>query len=110
VTVEAVDAQGRRCPTDEAPVSFTVKGPVIWRGGYNSGILNSTNATTLLTECGVNRVAVRATLTAGTATLTASRPGLASASVTLPVKPCSDEAGLARSWPSQSSGPIAGAP
>ena len=35
--VEVVDAQGRRCPTDEARVDFKVDGPAIWRGGYNSG-------------------------------------------------------------------------
>ena len=35
--VEVVDAQGRRCPTDEARVDFKLDGPAIWRGGYNSG-------------------------------------------------------------------------
>ena len=39
--VEVVDAQGRRCPTDEARVDFKVDGPAIWRGGYNSGSTNS---------------------------------------------------------------------
>ena len=41
--VEVVDAQGRRCPTDDARIDFTVNGPAIWRGGYNSGKTNSTN-------------------------------------------------------------------
>ncbi|MGA2232957.1 MAG: DUF4982 domain-containing protein [Tepidisphaeraceae bacterium] len=76
--VEAVDASGRRCPTDEARVDFTLTGPAVWRGGYNSGIVNSTNNTYLDTECGINRVAIRSTLTPGTISLTASRQGLAS--------------------------------
>ena len=35
--VEAVDARGERCPTFEARADFTVEGPGVWRGGYNSG-------------------------------------------------------------------------
>jgi beta-galactosidase len=79
--VEAVDAQGRRCPTDEARVDFAMTGPGIWRGGYNSGIIESTNNTYLNTECGINRVAIRSTLTPGKITLTAIRGGLKSATV-----------------------------
>jgi beta-galactosidase len=73
--VEVVDAQGRRCPTDEARVDFKVDGPAIWRGGYNSGKINSVNNLYLDTECGINRVAIRSTLTPGTITLTATRNG-----------------------------------
>jgi len=74
--VETIDAGGQRCPTDNARVDFKVSGPVIWRGGYNSGKTDSTNNLYLDTECGINRVAVRSTLAAGTMTLTASRDGL----------------------------------
>jgi beta-galactosidase len=74
--VEVVDAQGRRCPTDEARVDFKVTGPAIWRGGYNSGKVNSVNNLYLDTECGISRVAIRSTLTPGTITLTATRDGL----------------------------------
>lgn len=76
--VEVVDATGRRCPTDEARVDFKVTGPAIWRGGYNSGIVGSTNNLYLSTECGINRVALRSTLEAGKITLTATRDGLKS--------------------------------
>jgi beta-galactosidase len=79
--VEAVDARGERCPTDEARVDFAVNGPCIWRGGYNSGIVDSTNNKYLLTECGINRVSIRSTFTPGTITLTAKRDGLKSATV-----------------------------
>src|SRR5208283_5681582 len=69
--VEVIDAEGRRCPTDEARVEFKLAGPALWRGGYNSGITNSVNNLWLDTECGINRVAIRSTLQPGTITLTA---------------------------------------
>ena len=81
--VEVVDAKGRRCPTDEARVDFKLDGAAIWRGGYNSGKPNSVNNLWLDTECGINRVAIRSTLTPGVITLTASRNGLEPATVKL---------------------------
>jgi beta-galactosidase len=81
VDFEAVDAQGNRCPTDEARVDFAVDGPAVWRGGFNSAVLNSTNNLYLNTECGINRVAIRSTREPGTITLKATRPGLAPATV-----------------------------
>ena len=56
-------------------------GPAVWRGGFNSALLNSTNNLYLNTECGINRVAIRSTLTPGTITLTATRASLTPASV-----------------------------
>ncbi len=76
INVEVVDSQGRRCPTDDARIDFQVSGPCVWRGGYNSGIVNSTNNLYLNTECGINRVFVRSTLTAGHITVIATRKGL----------------------------------
>jgi beta-galactosidase len=87
VDFEVVDAEGNRCPTDEARVDFAIDGPVTWRGGLNAAKPNSTNNLYLDTECGINRVALRSTLKPGKITLTASRPGLASATVTLEAKP-----------------------
>jgi beta-galactosidase len=92
--VEVVDAQGRRCPTDEARVDFKVDGPAIWRGGYNSGIPHSVNNLYLNTECGINRVAIRSTLKPGAITLTATRDGLAPATVTVESKPVAITDGL----------------
>jgi beta-galactosidase len=92
--VEVVDAQGRRCPTDEARVDFKVDGPVIWRGGYNSGIVKSVNNLYLSTECGINRVAIRSTLTPGAITLTATREGLEAGVARLQSKPVKVENGL----------------
>ena len=79
--VEVVDAQGRRCPTDETRVDFKLEGPAVWRGGYNSGITNSVNNLWLDTECGVNRVSIHSTLQPGTITLTATRAELEPATV-----------------------------
>ena len=92
--VEVVDAQGRRCPTDEARVDFKVTGPAIWRGGYNSGQPGSVNNLYLDTECGINRVAIRSTLVAGNITLTASRSGLEPATAQIESRPVEIKGGL----------------
>jgi beta-galactosidase len=81
IDVEAIDANGRRCPTFDQRVDFSCDGPAIWRGGYNSGRADSINNKFLDLECGINRVAVRSTLTAGDITVTASCHELQSASV-----------------------------
>ena len=94
--VEVVDAQGRRYPTDEARVDFKLDGAAIWRGGYNSGKINSVNNLWLDTECGINRVAIRSTLAPGKITLTATRNGLEPATIQLESKPVTITDGLAR--------------
>ncbi len=99
IDFEVVDAQGRRCPTDEARVDFEVSGPATWRGGFNAAKLESTNNLYLDTECGINRVAVRSTLTPGTITLTAKREGLTPATVKIESKPVEIAGGLSRSLP-----------
>lgn len=87
IDFEVVDAKGERVPTDDARVDFTISGPGIWRGGYNSGKTDSTNNLRLNTELGLNRVAVRATLAPGTITVTAKRDGLKPAQIRLVAKP-----------------------
>ena len=101
VDFEVVDAQGRRCPTDEARVDFDVTGPAIWRGGFNAAKLNSTNNLYLDTECGINRVAIRSTLTPGTITLTATREGLKPATIEIKSVPVATTAGLSMEMPKQ---------
>jgi beta-galactosidase len=81
--VEVVDSNGLRVPTDEANVTFTHSGAGQWLGGYNSGVRQSKFKDNIWTEAGINRVFVRSTTTAGTFTITASRPGLTSATATL---------------------------
>jgi len=83
IDFEVVDAKGRRCPTDEGRVDFSVSGPVIWRGGFNAAMLNSTNNLYLSTEDGINRVSIRSTTTPGAITITAKRDGLTSGTITV---------------------------
>lgn len=99
VDVEVVDAQGRRCPLDAGRIDFTITGPAIWRGGYNSGKENSTNNLYLDTECGINRVAIRSVLKAGTVTMTAKREGLPEVSLTLNSLPVAIKNGLTTEMP-----------
>jgi beta-galactosidase len=106
IDFEVVDAKGRRCPTDEAKVDFTVNGPVVWRGGFNAGKLNTTNNLYLDTECGINRVAIRSTQKAGTITITASRPGFASATLKVDSKAVNINDGLSLTQAQQLAGPV----
>jgi beta-galactosidase len=94
IDFEVVDAKGERCPTDDARVDFTMDAtstagpsPAVWRGGYNSGKTNTTNNLYLNTEDGINRVAIRSTLTPGTIKVTATRDGLKPASVAFTSSP-----------------------
>jgi beta-galactosidase len=105
IDVEVVDAKGQRCPTDDGRVDFTVAGPGTWRGGYNSGKIDSTNNLYLNTECGINRVSVRSTFSAGTITITASRSGLKSAQTKVVAKPVKIVDGLAAFAPQHLRGP-----
>jgi beta-galactosidase len=108
IDFEVVDANGERCPTDDARVDFTwesvgrtvsATGPAIWRGGYNSGKTNSTNNLYLNTEDGINRVAMRSTLIPGTVRLTAKREGLKPATITFDSKPVVIKDGLMQEVP-----------
>jgi beta-galactosidase len=99
VDFEVVDADGNRCPTDEARVDFQVEGPANWRGGFCSDKLDTTNNKFLDTECGINRVAIRSTLTPGTITLTATRDGLTPATVHIESKTVEIKDGLMQAGP-----------
>jgi beta-galactosidase len=92
--VEAVDAEGQRCPTFQQRVDFGCSGPAIWRGGYNSGKANSINNPFLDLECGINRIAVRSTLQSGDIVVTARCNGLKPASITIPSAPVTMENGF----------------
>lgn len=81
--VEAVDERGDRVPTFQQRVDFELTGPATWRGGYNSGKIDSINHPFLDLEAGINRVAVRAGRTPGKITLTARSEGLKPATITV---------------------------
>lgn len=99
IDVEIVDENGQRCPLDKGRVDFTITGPGIWRGGYNSGKPNSTNNLFLDIEAGINRVAVRSMLTAGEVIITASRDGIEEASIELTSQAVSLTGGLSKDLP-----------
>jgi beta-galactosidase len=101
IDVEVVDDRGRRCPTDDARIDFILKGPAVWRGGYNSGKTASTNNLFLNTECGINRVAMRSTLTAGPITVTASRDGLEAGVVEIDARAVEWKDGFAQGRPNR---------
>jgi beta-galactosidase len=82
IDVEAVDANGQRCPTFQQRVDFATEGAGVWRGGYNSGKVKSTNNPYLDLEAGVNRVAVRATRNPGKITVRATSGNLKPAVLT----------------------------
>lgn len=109
IDFEVVDAQGRRCPTDEARVDFAVNGPVVWRGGFNAAKLNTTNNLYLDTEAGINRVAVRSTLKPGTITITATRAGLTPATLKIDSKAVAITGGLTQAMPPTLPGYVAAA-
>jgi len=100
IDVEAVDAKGERCPTFQKRVDFQTAGAAVWRGGYNSGRTNSINHEYLDLECGINRVAVRATRDAGKVVVSAKCEGLKPATLALQAKPVQVEGGFSMSLPS----------
>lgn len=99
IDVEAVDEQGRRVPTFEGKVAFELDGPAIWRGGYNSGKEGTINKHELYLEAGINRVAIRATMEAGTIRLLVKSTEVGSAEITVTSKPVVLENGLSPEFP-----------
>ena len=99
IDVEAVDAQGIRCPTFQKRVDFVCAGPAVWRGGYNGGQPDSINEQHLDLEGGINRIAVRSALEAGEIIITARCPGLQTGTVTLPSHPFLVADGFSRVMP-----------
>ncbi len=77
VDVEVVDAEGNVCPTDERKITFTISGPGVFMGGYNSGVGSRivNHKDYVFAECGINRVFIRSTREAGEITLTAQGEG-----------------------------------
>jgi beta-galactosidase len=104
--VEALDANGERCPTFQQQVDFNLTGPGVWRGGYNSGKTNSINNTFLDLECGINRVAVRSTEISGAVTVTVHGAGLKPATIILHSKKFPTENGYSLSMPPLPTPPV----
>jgi hypothetical protein len=83
ILATVVDAQGNWVPTASNPVTFAVSGPGNYRGGSDQLVTAGQPLTyhspldpALSAEGGMCKVAVRATFTPGTVTVTATSPGL----------------------------------
>ena len=112
VQVEVLDKQGHRCPLDDRMVNFALWGEGRWIGGIatrnnkdyltdggkkDSTLLDSANkrnlsdnyvgAMSLPVECGVNRVLVRSTPTAGEISISVQAEGVRPAYLTLKTQP-----------------------
>lgn len=100
VEVEVLDKDGIRCPLANDTLKFDLSGEAEWRGGialgegYSEALKDkSTNwilCQQLPVECGVNRVLLRSTTKAGDVRLTASAPGLQSATLVLNTQSMAD--------------------
>lgn len=92
--VEAVDTQGRRCPLANNMIHYSMEGPAEWRGGIAQGTDNYILSKDLPIECGINRVLIRSTTTAGTVTLKAKAEGLKETEITFKSLPFETKGGL----------------
>ncbi|HLL67860.1 MAG TPA: glycoside hydrolase family 2 TIM barrel-domain containing protein [Micromonosporaceae bacterium] len=81
--VEAVDDEGRRVPTHQDRIDFTLEGPGAFLGGFNSNKPGSVHKPYVDTEAGTNRVFVRAGRTPGPITVTAFGNRLTPAAATI---------------------------
>ena len=129
VDVEVVDAKGRRVPTANNKIAFTIDGPAEWRGGIAQGdstgkvrpdkpvVQESIPGTTshpgtargednyvlaraLPVEGGVNRVLLRAGTGRGTIRVVAKADGLKPAEIAIPaVMPKTPSHGLSLDFP-----------
>jgi hypothetical protein len=99
VDVEAVDAEGRRCPTSLDTINFSLKGPAEWRGGIAQGPDNYILSKNLPVENGVNRVLVRSLTKAGKIEIKATSGNLKPASVSIISKPVKATDGLSLEMP-----------
>jgi beta-galactosidase len=99
VQVEVVDKAGNRCPDAFNLVKFNLSGPAEWRGGIAQGPDNYILAKELPVECGVNRIIIRSTTSAGKINLTARAVGLKGAAAFYESLPVVVNAGLAPAFP-----------
>lgn len=99
VQVEVVDMKGNRCPIALDMIHFTLEGAGEWRGGIAQGPDNYILSKDLPVECGVNRVLVRSTTTAGKIILTAKADGLKEAMISLTTEPVVVKQGLSNMLP-----------
>lgn len=101
--VAVTDEEGKICPLSDRRIDFSLSGPAVFLGGYNSGRFDGfedeyakpresvIHQSYCYAECGVNRVFIRAGRKAGTISLTAKAEGLESVTVTIHSRPADSE-------------------
>ncbi|MEJ2883216.1 glycoside hydrolase family 2 protein [Pedobacter sp. GR22-6] len=104
--VEVVDKNGNRCPTALNLVNFDLEGPAEWRGGIAQGPDNYILSKAIPVECGVNRVIIRSTTTAGKIVLKASSAGLRAAELSFISLPFAVQEGLSLHLPDEGLQPV----
>lgn len=95
--VEVLDKDGNVCVLNYDRIDFSISGEGVFLGGYNSGLFGEESVIAkdyVYAECGLNRVFVRSTTTAGDITLTATMEGVKSATVKVVSKAVKTEGGL----------------
>ena len=100
--VEVLDKEGNVCALNYDKIDFTISGEGVFLGGYNSGMFGEESVIGkdyVYAECGLNRVFVRSTTTAGKITLTAAMEGVKSASAKITSKAVETEGGLTTVMP-----------
>ena len=102
VDIEVLDANGNVCALNYDKIDFSISGEGVFLGGYNSGLFDEESVIAkdyVYAECGLNRVFVRSTNTAGSITLTATMEGLAPVSVTINSVAVATDGGLTTVMP-----------
>jgi beta-galactosidase len=101
VDIEVTDAAGNRCPVSNRMINYELTGPAEWRGGLAQGPDNYILSESLPVECGISRVIIRSTCTAGKIVLNVTADGLKPASISLKSKPVKVKGGLAMNIPEE---------
>lgn len=87
ITVEVLDSKGRHVPTANNMIEFTITGPanIIGQGNGNPNCHEPEKGNKRSLFNGLAQVIIQTTEGAGEVTLTATTPGLKSATITIPV-------------------------
>lgn len=94
ITAQVVDANNVLVPDASQTLTFAVSGPGTYRGGADHYVTDSQPLTyhapgdvNLIAEGGMTKIAVKTQFTPGTVTVTATSPGLGSATTSFTVEP-----------------------
>ncbi|NDW19780.1 DUF4982 domain-containing protein [Dysgonomonas sp. 216] len=101
VQVEVVDENGNRCPLANHMIKFDLQGPAEWRGGIAQAEDNYVLAKELPVECGITRVMIRPSTSAGKITLRAEANNLGSQEISFNSIAVDVKDGLSKFFPAE---------